>query len=87
MDYTQTFEVYGCVDCSGCEHKAKFLYKYNAEKDAGKNKVLKLNEQYAIDRNMNKYHRFLHAVRISHRISGVKNTDFLWEILILGFRI
>ena len=44
--YTQTFEVYGCTDCSGCEHKARCLYKYNAEKDAGKNKVMKINEQW-----------------------------------------
>ena len=29
--YTQTFEVYGCANCSGCEHKAKCLYKYDAE--------------------------------------------------------
>ena len=27
--YTQTWEVYGCVDCSGCEHKSRCLYKYN----------------------------------------------------------
>lgn len=26
--YTQTFEVYGCADCSGCEHKAK-INKYH----------------------------------------------------------
>ena len=44
--YTQTFEVYGCSDCSGCEHKAKCLYKYHAEKDAEKNKVMKINEQW-----------------------------------------
>lgn len=44
--YTQTFEVYGCADCSGCEHKAKCLYKYNAEKDAEKNKVMKISEQW-----------------------------------------
>ena len=44
--YTQTFEVYGCADCSGCEHKAKCLYKYNPEKDAEKNKVMKINEQW-----------------------------------------
>ena len=44
--YTQTFEVYGCADCSGCEHKARCLYKYNAEKDIGKNKVMKINEQW-----------------------------------------
>lgn len=31
--YGQTFEVYGCADRSGCEHKSKCLYKYNAEKD------------------------------------------------------
>ena len=44
--YTQTFEVYACTDCSGCEHKARCLYKYNAEKDTEKNKVMKLNEQW-----------------------------------------
>lgn len=45
-DYTQTLEVYGCADCSGCSHKAKGLYKYNAEKDVDKNKVMKINEQW-----------------------------------------
>ena len=44
--YTQTFEVYGCADCSGCEHKARCLYKYNAEKDTEKNKIMKINEQW-----------------------------------------
>ncbi len=44
--YVQTFEVYGCSDCSGCEHKAKCLYKYNAEKDQDKNKVMKINEHW-----------------------------------------
>ena len=44
--YTQTYEVYGCADCSGCEHKAKCLYKYNLEKDTDKNKVMKINEQW-----------------------------------------
>ncbi len=44
--YTQTWEVYGCADCSGCEHKARCLYKYNAEKDSDRNKVMKINEQW-----------------------------------------
>lgn len=44
--YTQTFEVYGCADCSGCEHKARCLYKYNAEKDTERNKVMKINQQW-----------------------------------------
>ncbi|MEZ3469454.1 MAG: transposase [Schaedlerella sp.] len=44
--YQQTFEVYGCADCSGCQHKSKCLYKYNAEKDTEKNKVMKINEQW-----------------------------------------
>ena len=44
--YTQTFEVYGCADCSGCEYKARCLYKYNAEKDTERNKVMKINEQW-----------------------------------------
>ena len=44
--YTQTLEVYGCADCSGCEHKAKCLYKYDPEKDADKNKVMKINERW-----------------------------------------
>ncbi len=37
---------YGCSDCSGCEHKAKCLYKYNAERDQDKNKVMKINERW-----------------------------------------
>lgn len=44
--YTQTFEVYECADCSECPHKAKCLYKYNAEKDAEKNKVMKTNTRW-----------------------------------------
>ena len=42
--YTQTYEVYGCSDCSGCEHKSKCLYKYNPDKDIDKNKAMKINE-------------------------------------------
>ena len=49
-------EVYGYADCSGCEHKARCLYKYNAEKDAEKNKVMKSNEQWEKQRQ-NKFHR------------------------------
>lgn len=45
-DYTQTFEVYGCADCSGCEHKARYFYKYNEEKNAERNKTMKINEQW-----------------------------------------
>ncbi len=44
--YTQTYEVYGCADCSGCEHKTRCLYKYNAQKDADRNKVMKINERW-----------------------------------------
>lgn len=44
--YTQRLEVYGCTDCSNCEHKAKCLYKYDPEKDADKNKVMKVNERW-----------------------------------------
>ena len=44
--YTQTLEVYSCADCSGCEHKVRCLYKYNAKKDAEKIKVMKINEQW-----------------------------------------
>ena len=44
--YTQTFEVYGCADCSGCEHKAKCLYKYDAEKKPDRSKVMKINERW-----------------------------------------
>lgn len=44
--YTQTVEVYGCADCSGCEHKSKCLYKYNEEKNPDRNKVMKINERW-----------------------------------------
>lgn len=44
--YEQTMEVHGCADCSECTHKAKCLYKYNEEKYADKNKVMKINERW-----------------------------------------
>ena len=44
--YTQTMEVYGCADCSGCEHKSQCLYKYNAGKNADRNKGMKNNERW-----------------------------------------
>ena len=44
--YTQTLEVYECTDCSGCEHKAKCLYKYDAEKKPDRSKVMKINERW-----------------------------------------
>lgn len=44
--YTQTFEGYGCADCSGCEHKPRCLYRYNTQKDADRNKVMKINERW-----------------------------------------
>lgn len=40
----KTFEVYACKDCSGCPFKGQCLYQYNPEKDADKNKVMKVNE-------------------------------------------
>ncbi len=44
--YTQTLEVYECADCSGCEHKTKCLYKYDAEKKPDRSKVMKINERW-----------------------------------------
>ncbi len=44
--YIRKIEVYGCEDCGGCEHKKKCLYKYQEERDAGKNKVMKINENW-----------------------------------------
>ena len=44
--YTQAIEVYGCEDCSGCEHKSKCLYKYDAEKNPDRNKIMKVNERW-----------------------------------------
>jgi len=44
--FERTFEVYGCNDCSGCEHKAQCLYKYDEDKDFDKNKVMKINERW-----------------------------------------
>lgn len=43
--YTQTVEVYGCADCSGCAHKSKCLYRYS-EKNPDRNKVMKINERW-----------------------------------------
>lgn len=43
--YTQTIEVYGCADCSGCEHKSECLYRYKEEKP-DREKVMKINERW-----------------------------------------
>ena len=43
--YTQTVEVYGCADCSGCAHKSKCLYKYS-EKNPDRNKMMKVNGRW-----------------------------------------
>ena len=43
---TQTVEVYGCADCSGCTHKPDCLYRYNAAKNPDRNKVMKINERW-----------------------------------------
>ena len=44
--YVREIEVYGCEDCSHCEHKSKCLYKYDATRDEKKNKVMKINESW-----------------------------------------
>ena len=44
--YTQALKVYECAGCSGCKHKAKCLYKYDAEKKPDRNKVMKINERW-----------------------------------------
>ena len=144
--YEQTVEVYGCADCSDCPHKSKCLYKYDAEKDADKNKVMKINERwedlkeeshaniqsekgilnrqirsiqteshfgdikenedfrrfnyrssekvykefllYAIGRNLNKYHRFLHGKirKFEGKKQCISNIDFA-GVLSLGAEI
>ena len=44
--FTRTIEVYACKDCSECEHKARCLYRYDEARDATKNKVMKVNENW-----------------------------------------
>lgn len=44
--YTQTFEISGCENCGGCEHKAHYLYKYSAKKDSEKYNVMKVNKRW-----------------------------------------
>lgn len=33
------------ADCSCCEHKSRCLYRYNAEKNPDRNKVMRNNER------------------------------------------
>jgi hypothetical protein len=44
--FTRTFEVYESEDCSGCEHKAKCLYRYDEQRHLNKNKMMKVNENW-----------------------------------------
>ena len=82
--YTQTFEVYGCADCNGCEHKTKCLYKYNAEKDAEKNKVIKINAQWEtlkeeshanIQSEKGIQNRQLRAIQTEGRFGDIKENE------------
>ncbi len=42
----KTYHVYACSDCSGCEFKAKCLYKYDETRHEAKNKVMKINQTW-----------------------------------------
>ena len=44
--FNQSFKVFSCKDCSGCSQKAECLYKYDEDRDADKNKVVKINENW-----------------------------------------
>ena len=44
--FTRNVEVYGCKDCNGCKYKPECLYKYDEIRDAEKNKVMKINENW-----------------------------------------
>ena len=58
--YTQTFEVYGCADCSGCGHKAKCLYKYNGEKGILNRQIrsIQTEEHFGYIKENEKFRRF-----------------------------
>ena len=83
-DYTQTFEVYGCADCSGCEHKEKCLYKYDPQKDADKNKVMKINERWEelkekshanIQSEKSILNRQIHSIQTEGHFGDIKEND------------
>lgn len=42
----QTMEVYVCADCSDCEHKSRFLYRYTSKKNTNQKKVMKIIERW-----------------------------------------
>ncbi len=44
--FEQTFKVYACKDCSGCDKKAQCLYKYDEEQHKDKNKIIKVNRNW-----------------------------------------
>ncbi len=44
--FEQTFNVYSCKDCSGCDRKAECLSRYDKEKHKDKNKVIKVNRNW-----------------------------------------
>lgn len=44
--FERSFEVYTSKSCEGCEHKSACLYKYDEQKHAHKNKVMKINEYW-----------------------------------------
>lgn len=44
--FDQSFDIFRCKDCKGCNRKAECLYKYDENNDNEKNKVIKVNENW-----------------------------------------
>lgn len=45
-DSVKTYNVYSCDNCSGCNHKAGCINKYDENENPNKNKVMKVNENF-----------------------------------------
>ena len=82
--FTRNIEVYGCEDCSDCVHKSKCLYRYNEERDADKNKVMRINENWEelksethenIESNTGILNRQIRSIQTEGHFGDIKEND------------
>lgn len=87
--YTQTLEVYGCCWLAVVVNtKPNVLYKYNPEKDADKNKVMKINERWEalkekshanIQSEKGILNRQIRSIQTEGHFGDIKENDDFWR--------
>ena len=78
--YTQTVEVYGCADCSGCEHRSKCPLQIQCGKNPDRNKVMKINERWEELKEESNANIQSEEGILKRQTRSIQTEGALWEI-------